>query len=235
MRRYLLLLAAFCCINIFAQNNTPKRYSILGDSYSTFEGYLTPDTNSVWYFTPQNPRHHKANDVTKVEETWWYQVIQKMDGQLEVNNSYSGATICNSGYAHVKRDFTDRSFITRSNKLGNPDVIMICGGTNDDWAEAPIGEYVWGNWTAAELFAFRPALAKLFYDIRGNYPTAQIIFILNSELKPDINNSVHVICQHYGIPCIDLHDIDKQTSHPSKKGMTSIAEQVVQTLQQSQK
>ena len=26
-----------------------KSVSILGDSYSTFEGYVQPDTNFVWY------------------------------------------------------------------------------------------------------------------------------------------------------------------------------------------
>ncbi|MCQ2290043.1 MAG: SGNH/GDSL hydrolase family protein [Muribaculaceae bacterium] len=38
------------------------------------------------------------------------------------------------------------------------------------------------------------------------------------------------MCKHYGVTCVDLHDIDKQKSHPSIKGMTSIAEQVVNAL-----
>ncbi|MBQ0089253.1 MAG: hypothetical protein KBT27_07965 [Prevotellaceae bacterium] len=52
----------------------------------------------------------------------------------------------------------------------------------------------------------------------------------NTELKEDINDSVHIICKHYGVTCVDLHDIDKQKSPPSIKGMTSIAEQVFNTL-----
>lgn len=230
-RSCLFLFLAVCLVWVFAQDNKQHtKVSILGDSYSTFAGYLTPDTNLVWYYPVQSIRHNPANDVSRVEDTWWYKVIEMIDGKLEINNSYSGATICNTGYRHVKRDFTDRSFITRSNQLGDPDLIFICGGTNDDWADAPIGEYVYGNWTKEELFSFRPALAKLLYDIKGNYPTAQIVFMLNSELKEDINDSVHIICKHYGVTCVDLHDIDKQKSHPSIKGMTAIATQVFNSL-----
>lgn len=49
-------------------------------------------------------------------------------------NSYYGATICYTGYRD--EDYTDRSFITRSSLLGNPDIILICGATNDNWADA---------------------------------------------------------------------------------------------------
>ena len=30
--------------------DTPRSFSILGDSFSTFEGYVTPETNDVWYY-----------------------------------------------------------------------------------------------------------------------------------------------------------------------------------------
>lgn len=209
------------------------RISILGDSYSTYEGYLTPDTNNVWYFRPENPQLCAKNDVRTVEQTWWHQVIKEMGAKLEVNNSYSGATVCYTGYKHGAKkhaDYHDRAFITRSNKLGNPDLILICGGTNDSWCGAPIGEYVFGNWTDAQLYAYRPALAKLLCDLRTNYPTARLVFILNTELKPSINESTHTICRHYGIPCLDLKDIDKQQGHPSVAGMRAFARQVVNFL-----
>ena len=208
--------------------------SILGDSYSTYEGYLTPDTNAIWYFKPDNKELNSRNDVRQVEETWWHQVIKNMGGVLERNNSYSGSTICYTGYMDKKtgkhQDYSDRAFITRSNKLGEPDVILVCGGTNDSWAGAPIGDYVYGNWSNKELYSFRPAMAKLLYDLRLNYPTARIVFILNSELKADINESVHTICRHYGIDCLDLKDINKQMGHPSIAGMKAIAEQVTEYL-----
>ncbi len=237
----LFCVALLCCIMSYAQGSQRTdtlSFAILGDSYSTFEGYLTPDTNFIWYFTPENPQLHTKNDVRKVEETWWYQTIKAMNGRLEVNNSFSGSTICYSGYKKDKDnggDYSDRAFVTRSNKLGNPDVILVCGATNDSWAGAPIGEYVYGNQTREQLYSFRPAMAKLLADLRTNYPCARIVFILNSELKESINESVHTICRHYSVPCIDLHDIDKQGGHPSVAGMKAFAEQVVSFLKSQEK
>ena len=215
-------------INAQKEDADTLRISILGDSYSTYEGYLTPDTNAIWYYKPENKQLNKENNVRHVEETWWYQVIKQMQAQLEINNSYSGATICYTGYD--KKDYSDRAFITRSNKLGNPDVILICGGTNDSWADAPIGEYVYGNWSREQLYSFRPAMAKLLLDLKANYPTARLLFMLNSELKPEINESVHTICRHYGVSCLDLQEIEKQWGHPSVAGMKAIANQVVNQL-----
>ena len=245
MKRIILSTIIFCCafgIALAQQKTEQLKISILGDSYSTYEGYLANDTNAVWYFKADNPKRNKHNDVTSVEQTWWYQVISAMNAKLELNNSFSGATICYCGYKkgpepRVKlegleayADYSNRSFATRSNKLGNPDVILICGATNDSWADAPIGEYIYGSQTNEDMHYFRPAMGKLLADLRANYPTARLLFILNTDLKEVINESVHTICAHYDVPCLDLKDIEKQHGHPSVKGMKSFAEQVIKKL-----
>lgn len=199
-----------------------KTVSILGDSYSTFEGYMTPDTNVLWYRLP--PNQEKKNDVSRVEETWWYQLIDTLGWRLEVNNSYSGATICHTGYR--KEDYSDRSFVTRMNSLGHPDVILVFGATNDSWAKSPIGEYAYADWTKDDLYSFRPAMACLLDGLRRLYPDAELHFILNTELREEINESVRTICAHYGVHVIELADIDKQRGHPSVAGMAAIARQV---------
>lgn len=51
-----------------------------------------------------------------------------------------------------------------------------------------------------------------------------------SELKDDINMSVDEVCRHYNVPVIKLKNIDKQSGHPSVKGMKSIADQVLQVI-----
>ena len=101
------------------------------------------------------------------------------------------------------------------------------GATNDDWAEAPVGEYMYGCWTKESLYTFRPAMAKLLADLKTNYPAARIVFILNDGLKEVISSSVLTICRHYCVPCLVLKDIDKQLSHPSQLGMKQIADQVL--------
>lgn len=207
------------------------RISILGDSYSTFEGYIS-DGNETWY----KDSAPFLNDVTQVEETWWWQVIKGLDGQLERNNSYSGSTICNAGYKRgnpTHTDFSDRSFITRAYRLGEPDIILVFGGTNDSWADSPIGTNVWENWTSDDLWTFRGGLSKLISFLQGRFSDARIFFMLNTELKPEINDAVHEICAHYSIACIDLHDIDKQRGHPSVAGMKQIAEQTIKFIKDS--
>ena len=215
----------FSALVLFAQGEEPIKISILGDSYSTYEGWLTPDTNAVWYADADSELHQKGNDVQKVGQTWWYTVVNQPNARLELNNSYSGATICNTGYD--KADYSDRSFITRSPYLGEPDVIFVFGATNDSWSGAPVGEYMYGGWTKEALYTFRPAMAKLLADLKVNYPAAHLIFILNTELREEISSSVLTICRHYDIPCLALKDIDKQWGHPSQAGMKQIADQVL--------
>ena len=220
-----LLIAILATLCWAAQAQDSLRVTIFGDSYSTFEGYLTPDTNESWYFTADNPHRQKGNDVVSVEQTWWWQVIDQMGWKLEMNNSYSGATVGYAGYNYD--NYKPRSFNTRVENLGNPDIILSCCITNDSWTGELVGDYKWANWTDNDLWFFRPAMARLCSVIKQNYPMARIYFILNTELKPEHAESMRVICRHYGLPLIELHDIDKQWGHPSQAGMKAIAQQVM--------
>lgn len=214
-------LAFFSVTFCFAQKGKSASVSIFGDSYSTFEGYLMPEQNAVWYF---EGRGIGDNDVRNVEQTWWHQLLSKNGWKLCVNNSYSGSTISSSGYGG--EDYTDRSFVTRAAHLGSPDIIFIFGATNDSWVPAPIGQYKYGEWTKDDFKAFRPSLAKMLDYMVKRYLNTDIYFILNSELSDSINVSVRTICEHYAVPVIVLHDIDKKMGHPSVAGMKAIAEQV---------
>lgn len=226
MKKYLLCLTLVLtyCLSVCSQSK--PSVTIFGDSYSTFEGFLTPDTMETWYFLNQN--NPERTDVKTVRQTWWWQVIQRMGWKLERNNSWSGSTICNTGYNDA--DYTHRSFITRHSSLGQPDVILLFGATNDSWCGAPLGEFKYSGWKRADLYTFRPALSYLLSHIQDRYPTADVYYILNSDLKEAINSSVIDICRHYDVPVIRLRDIDKVSGHPSVKGMLQIADQVVTAL-----
>lgn len=226
MKRFLGLLLFVCLFASWGVAQSSKSVSILGDSYSTFQGYVQPDTNWVWYFDPVKTFN---TDVASVRETWWHQFIKKNGYRLCVNNSFSGSTICNSGYKRGNPDFadySDRSFVTRMTNLGCPDVIFIFGGTNDAWAGSPIGDYKYEGWTKEDLFSFRPAMAKMLSFMIDRYPNVEIYFILNDGLQEEINESVKTICEYYQVPCIVLTGIDKANGHPSVKGMEQICEQV---------
>lgn len=217
MKRKITLatLAIIACLGAFAQT---KKVSILGDSYSTYKGYI-PQYYDVYY--PTN-----GCDVNDVHQTWWALFVEKMGYAIEKNDSWSGSTVCNTGYSRA--DYSDRSFFTRVNKLGNPDIIFMFGGTNDAWANSPIGEYQYSNWSKRDLYNFRPALAYTLSQLKMLYPKTEIYIILNSELKEEINESFRTVCKYYQLPLIELHDIEKQSGHPSIKGMQAICDQLVE-------
>ena len=219
MRRlYLLLLAA-----LFAGTVTAQRLSvsILGDSYSTYEDFVTPSTNELWYYAKNV---EAKTDVKDVSQTWWYQVIKENGWRLCLNNSYSGATISYTGYDG--NDYSARSFNTRMNNLGSPDIIFVFGATNDSWAGSPVGAYKYEGITKADLYDFRPALAHMLKWMTDYYQNTPIYFILNDDLRDEIDESVKTICARYGVPVIELEGIDKISGHPSVKGMRQIADQV---------
>lgn len=224
MRQLLFFLISLAtCMGLQAQSKLG--ISILGDSYSTFKGYVVPDSNYVWY-PQENPAN---NDVQDVRQLWWQQLIRNHQGyRLCQNNSFSGATICHTGYDGA--DYSDRSYCTRLWNLGSPDVILVFGGTNDTWAKSPIGDFQYGNWQKNDLYKFRPAMAYVLESLQNRYPGVRIYVIINDILSDEVTASMKTICQHYHVSYIQLHDIDKQWGHPSQKGMQQIAEQVAAAL-----
>ena len=224
MKNILLSFVA-SCLALTALAQAPS-ISILGDSYSTFEGYVTPSTNEMWYYEEPGNR----TDVDDVTQTWWWQVADQGGYRLCLNNSYSGSTIGYRGYDG--NDYADRSFLTRMDNLGNPDIILIFGATNDSWAGEQVGEYKYAGWQKGDFYTFRPAMAFLLDHVKKRYPHVKVYFLLNSELRDDINESCLTICQHYGVPCIKLHDIHKINGHPSIAGMKAIAKQVLDVIKQ---
>jgi hypothetical protein len=209
----ILMVATFACVS--AQS---KKVSILGDSYSTFIGIIPANYSS---FYPND-----RNDVTEIGQTWWSLYIQAKGYTLEKNDSWGGTTICGTGYGRM--DSSRNNFISRVDSLGNPDLIFVFGGTNDAWANSPMGEYQYSDWTKEDCKNFRPAVACLIDMLKQRYPNAEFCFILNSELKETVNESMREICNHYNVKLVELHDIEKQNGHPSINGMKSICEQLLE-------
>ena len=182
---------------------------------------MTPSTNELWYYAKNG---EGKTDVKEVTQTWWHQVIKENGWRLCQNNSYSGATISYTGYDG--NDYSARSFDSRMNNLGSPDIIFVFGATNDSWAGSPIGEYKYEGITKEDMYSFRPALAHMLKWMTNYYLNTKIYFLLNDDLRDEIDESVKTICAHYGVPVIELEGIDKISGHPSVKGMRQIADQV---------
>ena len=210
---------------------TQTYFSILGDSYSTFEGYVDPESNEVW-------QHYSTIGVTTVEQMWWYKVSDSLEWLLEKNNSFSGTLICNYQDFEGGGYYGPNSFIRRMDNLGNPTVIFILGGTNDVWQDAPFGDYVYSDWTEEQLCSFRPALAYLLDNVKRHHPQARLYFLLETDPFPGFIDeerwlkfieSTHVITNHYGVDCIDL-SVHKDWGHPDAEGQEDIARQVLEVL-----
>ncbi len=226
MKRFLIAIAMAAMAALPALAGGGLRLSILGDSYSTFEGWVRPDTNLVWYSVPRDARH---TDVERVEQTWWHQVLSRLGWSLEANNSYSGSTVCNTGYRG--EDYSHESFVTRLTRLGSPDVIIVFGGTNDSWAGSPMGEFKYEGIAPADLYSFRPAMAFMLARLKELYPKAKLWFVLNDGLKPEVEQSATDICARYGVPLIRLKGVSKKSGHPDIEGMRQIADQVCAAIE----
>ncbi len=218
MRTKILALLVIAALPAMAQK---RSVSVLGDSYSTYERYTTPATNEQWYFEPWRDNRTDVNDVT---QTWWYRLCKDKKLKLDTNNSYSGSTICFTGYNG--EDYTERSFVTRAANLGCPDIILVFGGTNDSWANSPLGELKFDGTDRQELFNYRQAVAYLAKYLSTRYPNTDIYFILNDGLKTEIGDAMRKVCKHYGMTLIELKNISKTSGHPNIEGMKQIAEQV---------
>jgi lysophospholipase L1-like esterase len=217
MMKKLFLLMLMSVMFTYASAQT-KKVSVLGDSYSTFVGVI-PSNYSSFY---PNDR----NDVTKIEQTWWSLYVKAKGYALEKNDSWGGTTICGTGYGGMNSSYSN--FISRVDSLGNPDIIFVFGGTNDAWANSPMGEYQYSDWTKDDCKYFRPALACLIDMLQKRYAQAEICFILNSELREPVNESMREVCKHYNVKLVELHDIEKQNGHTSINGMKSICDQLLE-------
>ena len=211
-----------------------KNILIFGDSYSTYEGYI-PEGYPT-YYSPQGCIKGPSVQKMQVEETWWKRVVNLTDYNLLLNNSWSGSTI---GYTGYTGDCSKTSsFIYRFRKLKEEvffeknvvDMVFVFGGTNDSWSNAPLGEMKFSNWEEKDLFQVLPAVSHFVCTLKSELPNAEIIVIINTEIKKEIQDALKKASEYYGIQYIALKDIDKDCGHPTVKGMLQISEQVFSVL-----
>ena len=205
---------------------------IFGDSYSTFEEYV-PKGYAVYYSETERPE----TDVTKVEQTWWYQVVEEAPLKLALNNSWSGSTIGYTGYNNTDCSKSS-SFIYRLKELidngffvkNQIDKVFVFGGTNDSWSNAPLGEAKYSNWEEKELFSVLPAICYFLNFLKETLPQADIYCLINTDIKPEIASCMKNACEKYQITPITFDSIDKKCGHPTIQGMKNIKDSVLKVI-----
>ena len=212
-----------------------NNFMIFGDSYSTYKGYI-PAGYAVYYSDAECDN----TDVRRVEETWWHRLLTDRQLHLVRNDSWSGSTLCNTGYNGdcsrsssfiYRMETLEKEGFFRDNQI---DTVFIFGCTNDSWANSPLGEDKSEEITREDLYAVRPAIWYFLGRLREILPESNIIFLINTELKPQIGEAVKAASAYHGTDYIELTYIDKCCGHPTIQGMKDIEEQIEAYLDKAQ-
>lgn len=171
--------------------NLKKTISILGDSLSTFAGYV-PTGNATHY-------PNSINDVASVEQTWWMKLITDANAKIDINESWAGAQVSGINIS---------SFTSRIEKLGNPNYIIIHGGTNDSRRNVAVGNLHF-NSVEEELNIneFSDAYDLMIRKAMRLYPHANIIVIVPNDSKKELADVIINIAKNYNLfACVDLRN-----------------------------
>ena len=207
----------------------PKRVSIIGDSISTFYGWMPNG------YTSHYPNGSNC-DVTTVEKTWWYRLIYDymQNAVLDMNLSFSNSTVTensdpnNTGQYWYGHDFCSR--FVACNGMGRPDIIVIHGGTNDyghNYGEqlapgytmrgaAPaksVFDAIFADADACKTIAdaanldfstFCHSYTKLLRMMQLRHPGVTIVCIIGDSVSAGIQTCIQTIADHYGAKVVDL-------------------------------
>lgn len=207
---------------------------IFGDSYSTYDGCI-PD-GYLTYYSPMGRGPDQPVTKMRLEDTWWMRYINATGANLLMNNSWSGSTICYTGY---EGDCShSSSFIYRYRLLrvqdffqrNRVDTVFVFGGTNDSWCGAPRGEIQLSDWEEKDLYYPLPAICYLMSELKNDLPDARIVFIANCDIDAEIINCIKTAGAHFGVEVVELHGIDKQAGHPTTLGMEQICKIVLEKM-----
>ena len=230
-----------------------KVISILGDSISTYEGYI-PAADG--FNLEHVARYPQSNLLTDVNETWWMQVLTKLNAKLGVNESWRSTEIgniydveVNSGYEGTKACMASLTRIQNLGSNGTPDIILFYGGTNDITQRRIVGEFSTEtapshvDLTSVKWDTVAEAYATAIMRMQYYYPDAQIIAMLPTYTSNNTNSVIEKyntvfanICEHYKIPYIDLRNCGITTSHlpdgthPNAEGMDYITNAVLNAM-----
>lgn len=211
-----------------------KKISILGDSISTFDGYI-PSGNATYY-----PR----DTVTAVTDTWWKKLIDALGLVLDVNNSWSGSMVTTTAGEE------SAGCMSRCEALGSPDVIIVYMGINDFNTEVALGTYDGTTALPAVTTTFREAYAIMLNKILTKYQTAEVWVCTLPQCErngetgfPEVNQNgvpitafnkaIYELADAFGVKVLDhnksgltyqnMPTYNPDNLHPNKYGHSLIA------------
>lgn len=217
---------------ILAERLKGKKIAVIGDSISTYQGWLPSD--SAGYDGASYAYYYPRGNVNSPALTWWY----KMALQIGINPStdlnmcsWSGSRVSCSG--NVRSDSTSsaapgcstRRISDLAIKGWNPDIVIVFISCND-WANnVSVGSWAVSDAIPAEgiITELRAAYALMLNKIHSSYPSAKIFCCTNlDDLYRDSaagwpsnngngvttyqwNQNIREIAEAFGGEVIDLH------------------------------
>lgn len=208
-----------------------KTISILGDSISTYENYSNGDAAQTSNTTIKNNRTFYGNNKNGVSlhDTWWMQVIDKLGGEILVNNSYSNSQIfdpdknaLSQGYLNRTQNLHDNTGLNNGQK---PDIVIVYMGYNDfSYSRGYIGSFEDVKFDELikplddAVYYAQPqttieAYCIMLHKIKAMYPEAEVYCfnlaprsLLTDSIKPifdNFNSDISKICEYFDCILVD--------------------------------
>ncbi|MBR1872086.1 MAG: hypothetical protein IJ795_02630 [Bacteroidales bacterium] len=226
---------------------TTKKVSIIGDSISTYQGYIfSTDDLQMNAFYPDASNTYD-NMVLNEQETWWWKIIyDKMsNARLEVDNAFGGSTV---SYTEAKidgmaKDPNDRmmenSFQLRylNYGVGEPDILICHGGRNDFGQFGGNTDVLLGSYTKSalqsayeaeegELFNnFSAGTVAILRDFHAKFPEAKVLIIVHDMMSDGYAAAAKAITKFlsgkgFDIRYVNLHKTGTNNATNTDIGIT---------------
>lgn len=209
--------------------------SIIGDSISTYEGYI-----------PKGHLHfpeYSSTGSVSVDQTWWKKTVSNLGCRLGVNNSYSGTCVMDAYGAYTSSETVQRlRKCMRSDNIA-PDIIVVFMGMNDCLIEN------------VSVTQFAKSYENMIKNLQELYPDAVLFFATISyevnyeskgadalkkhlESKAEMNEIIRNLAKEYNHPVIEFasafnsREYLLDTVHTNYKGMEKFAEVATKAIRE---
>lgn len=203
-----------------APGTVTRKVSIIGDSISTYEGYIfSTDAAGMGKFYPDTGNYGTYGDamVLNEQDTWWWKIIHQYmsNARLEVCNAWGGTT---TSYftSNITNEYGTAEVGIRSNVnslqarnitygLGHPDVLFYYGGRNDFGFVGNNSNVLLGSCSDASLQAafdapcgtyfnnYSQGTVALLKDFHTKNPDAKIVILLHDMMNDSYEDGATAI------------------------------------------
>lgn len=207
-----------------------KKFAIIGDSISTYSGWLPSDISG--YSGSTYATYYPSGNVNSVKKTWWYKMLLN----LGISPSFDIVNNCSWSGSRVTGDSTSTTSASagcstkRISDLAvrgyNPDIVIVFISCNDFANDIAVGTWDVNSAIPAEgtITEMRSAYSLMINKIHVAYPSARVFCCTNlDDYKRDKtsgypsnnnngvttytwNQSIMEIAEAMGCDVINMHD-----------------------------